>query len=183
VSTPRTGSTPSHVDTPASVPRLIEAPLAVFDADRDTSRRCLLSASAPFGAKRARSAECTSQSTSRGELLAWEVNRLLRYIDTQLADKITTKNLARLIDVSERRLFRALKIPVDDSPSLHHHAPRRARMHEGAARPASPRVRILRPGASLQTVSPQNRYAPIGLASRDDNPIRRSGRLRQGFAC
>ena len=140
-------------DIPASVPRLIDAALAVFDADRDTSRRYLLSASAPFGAKRARSAECTSQSNSRGELLAWEVNRLLHYIDTQLADKITTKNLARLIDVSERRLFRAFKIPVGCSPSLHHHAARRARMHDvdydaGAACPASARVRIWRPSAS-----------------------------------
>jgi Polyketide cyclase / dehydrase and lipid transport len=74
------------------------------------------------------------------------------------------------------------------SPSLHHHAARRSRMHDvdynaGAARPASTRVRILRPGASLQTVSPKNRYAPIGLASRHDSPIRRSGRLRKGFAC
>ena len=72
------------------------------------------------------------------------------------------------------------------SRSLHHDAARRARMHDvdynaGAACPASTRVRILRPGASLQTVSPQNRHAPIGLASRDDSPIRRSGRLRKGL--
>jgi AraC family transcriptional regulator len=105
-----------HEDIPASVPRLIDAALEVFDADRDTSRRYLPSASALFGAKRARCAECTSQSKSRGGLLAWEVNRLMHYIETHLADKIITKNLASLIDVSEGRLFRAFKISVGVTP-------------------------------------------------------------------
>ena len=103
-------------DIPASVPRLIDAALAVFDADRDTPRRYLSSASALFGAKRARSAECTSQSKSRGGLLAWELNRLVRYIETHLADKITAKDLAGLINVGEGRLFRAFKIGMGVTP-------------------------------------------------------------------
>jgi AraC family transcriptional regulator len=105
-----------HEDIPASVPRLIDAALAVFDADRDTSRRYLSSASALFGAKGARSAEWASQSKSRGGLLAWEVNRLVHYIDTHLAETITAKNLASHIDVSEGRLFRAFKISVGVTP-------------------------------------------------------------------
>jgi transcriptional regulator GlxA family with amidase domain len=44
------------------------------------------------------------------------VNRLVYYIDSHLADKITTKNLASLIDVSEGRLFRAFKISVGVTP-------------------------------------------------------------------
>jgi AraC family transcriptional regulator len=106
-----------HEDIPASVPRLIDAALAVFDADRDASRRYLSSASVLFGAKReARSAECTRQSKSRGGLLVWEMNRLVHYIETHLADKITTKDLASLIDVSEGRLFRSFKISVGVTP-------------------------------------------------------------------
>jgi AraC family transcriptional regulator len=105
-----------HEDIPASVPRLIDAALTVFDADRDTSRRYLSSASALFGAKRARGAECTSQSKSRGGLFAWELNRLVYYIETHLEGKITTKDLASLIDVSEGRLFRAFKIAVGVTP-------------------------------------------------------------------
>jgi AraC family transcriptional regulator len=106
-----------HEDIPASVPRLIDAALAVFDADRDTSRRYLSSASALFGAKReARSAECTSESKCRGGLLAWELNRLVHYIETHLADKITAKDLARLINVSEGRLFRVFKIGIGVTP-------------------------------------------------------------------
>ena len=69
-----------------------------------------------LGAKRARSAECTSQSKSRGGLLAWELNRLVLYIETHLADKITARDLASLIDVSEGRLFRAFKISVGVTP-------------------------------------------------------------------
>ena len=106
-----------HEGIPASVPRLIDA-VAVFDADPDTSRRYLSSASALFGAKRARSAECISQSKSRSGLLAWELNRLVHYIETHLADKITTKDLRSLIDVSQGRLFRAFKISVG-VPPLH----------------------------------------------------------------
>jgi AraC family transcriptional regulator len=108
---------PPHEDIPASVPRLIDAALAVFDTDRDASRRYLSSASVLFGAKRgARNSECTNQSKSRRGLLAWEMNRLVHYIETHLADKITAKDLASLIDVSEGRLFRAFKISLGMTP-------------------------------------------------------------------
>jgi AraC family transcriptional regulator len=104
-------------DIPASVPRLIDAALAVFDADRDTSRRYLSSASALVSAKRgARSAECAGQSKYRGGLLAWELNRLVHYIETHLAEKITARDLARLINVREGRLFRAFKISLGVTP-------------------------------------------------------------------
>jgi AraC family transcriptional regulator len=107
-----------HENIPASVPRLIDAALAAFDADRDTSRRYLSSASALFGAKReARSAERASQSKIRGGLLLWEMNRLVHYIETHLADKIIAKDLASQIGMSEGRLFRAFKIGVGVTPS------------------------------------------------------------------
>jgi hypothetical protein len=41
----------------------------------------------------------------------------------------------------------------------------------GAALPACAGLRICRPVASLQTVSPRDRYKPSGLAPRDDSPI------------
>jgi AraC family transcriptional regulator len=104
-------------DIPASVPGFIDAAVVAFDADRDTSRRYLLLASALLGAKRrARSAKSASQSESRGGLLAWELNRLVNYIETHLAEKITARDLAGLIDVSMGRLFRAFKISVGVTP-------------------------------------------------------------------
>jgi AraC family transcriptional regulator len=99
---------------PAVIPGLIDAAVAAFDADRDTSRRYLLLASAVLGARRgARSAEGAGQS--RG-LLSWELNRVADYIETHLADKITAKDLASLIDVSTGRLSRAFKVSVGVTP-------------------------------------------------------------------
>jgi transcriptional regulator GlxA family with amidase domain len=49
-------------------------------------------------------------------LLTWQLNRVVDYIETHLADKITATDLADLIDVSMGQLFRAFKISVGVSP-------------------------------------------------------------------
>jgi AraC family transcriptional regulator len=105
-------------DIPAAIPSLIDAAVAAFDADRDTSRRYLLRASALLGVKRevGTGAESARRSKSRGGLLAWQLNRVVDYIETHLADKITAMDLADLIKVSMGRLFRAFKISVGVTP-------------------------------------------------------------------
>jgi AraC family transcriptional regulator len=104
-------------EIPASVRGFIDAAVAAFDADRDTSRRHLLLASALLGVKRGpHSAKSAGQSKSAGGLLAWELNYLVDYIETHLAEKITARDLARLIDVGVGRLFRAFKISVGVTP-------------------------------------------------------------------
>jgi hypothetical protein len=71
-------------DIPTAIPSLIDAAVAAFDADRDTSRRYLLRASALLGVQRgARSAESTRR-LDRGGLLAWQLNRIVDYIVTHL---------------------------------------------------------------------------------------------------
>jgi AraC family transcriptional regulator len=106
-----------NADIPAAIPGLIAAAVATFDADRDTSRRYLLLASALLGVKRGVSnAESATQSESRGGLLAWELNRLVDYIEMHLAHKITAMDLACHIDVSLGRLFRAFKISLGVTP-------------------------------------------------------------------
>ena len=103
---------------PAAIASLIDAAVTAFDADRDTSRRYLLRASALLRVKREvnAGAERARQSDSRGGLLAWQLNRVFDYIEMHLADKITVKALAGLITVSLARLFRAFKISVGVSP-------------------------------------------------------------------
>jgi AraC family transcriptional regulator len=114
-------------DIPAAVPSLIDAAVAAFDADRDTARRYLLRASALLGVKRgARSAESSRQSDRRG-LLAWQLNRIVDYIETHLADKISATDLANLIEVSVTHLFRAFKISVGVTP-CHYIARRRVEL-------------------------------------------------------
>ena len=105
-------------DIPAAIPSLIDAAVAAFDADRDSSRRYLLRASALLRVKRAArtGAERVRRSESRGGLLAWQLNRVVDYIETHLADKITAVDLADLIKVSMGQLFRAFKISVGVTP-------------------------------------------------------------------
>jgi AraC family transcriptional regulator len=105
-------------EIPAAIRSLIDAAAAAFDADRDTSRRYLLRASELLrvsGSPRA-GAESARQSDSRGGLLAWQLNRVVDYIEIHLSDKITVILLARLINVSIGHLFRAFKISVGVTP-------------------------------------------------------------------
>jgi transcriptional regulator GlxA family with amidase domain len=107
---------PPDEDIPTAIPSLIAAAVAAFDADRDTSRRYLLRASALLGVKRgARSAESASRTERRG-LLAWQLNRIVDYIEMHLADKITAMDLADLVKMSVGQLFRAFKISVGVTP-------------------------------------------------------------------
>jgi len=106
----------SNHDIPATVPSLIDAALAAFDADRDASRRYLLRASVMLGIKRpAFRAESTARS-DRGGLLAWQLKRVVDYIEAHLADSIAAADLAALINVSTGQLFRAFKISVGVTP-------------------------------------------------------------------
>jgi transcriptional regulator GlxA family with amidase domain len=49
-------------------------------------------------------------------LLSWELNRVVDYIETHLADKITAKDLANLINMSVGQLFRSFKTSVGVTP-------------------------------------------------------------------
>ena len=100
-------------DIPAAIPSLIDAAVAAFDADRDTSRRYLLRASALLRIKRR---ACADAAEKRGGLLAWQLNRVTDYIEAHLADKVTAMNLADLINVSVGQLTRAFKISVGVPP-------------------------------------------------------------------
>jgi AraC family transcriptional regulator len=103
-------------DIPAAIPGLIDAAVAVLDADRDSSRRYLLRASAILRVKPRRTDAQSTRSESRGGLLAWQLNRIVDYIETHLADKIAVKALADLIKVSVSQLFRAFKVSVGATP-------------------------------------------------------------------
>src|SRR5580693_1821882 len=101
-------------DIPAAIPSLIDAAVAAFDADRDTSRRYLLRASALLrvGCGACADAGGAKPSESRGGLLAWQLNRVIDYIETHLAEKIKATDLADLINASVGQLIRAFKISV-----------------------------------------------------------------------
>jgi AraC family transcriptional regulator len=114
---------------PAAIPSLIDAAVATLDADRDTSRRYLLRASALLRVTHGAhiGAKSGQRFESRGGLLAWQLNRLVDYIETHLADKITALDLAGLIEVSMGQLFRAFKVSVG-VPPFHYIARRRVEL-------------------------------------------------------
>jgi AraC family transcriptional regulator len=106
----------TEMDIPTAIPSLIGAAVMAFDADRDNSRRYLLRALALLDVKRgARSAESARRS-DRGGLLAWQLNGVVDYIETHLAAKIASADLACLINVSKGQLSRAFKISVGVPP-------------------------------------------------------------------
>jgi AraC family transcriptional regulator len=116
-------------DIPAAVPSLIDAAVAAFDADRDTSRRYLLRASALLRVKCGARADPGGARPSeyRGGLLAWQLNRVVDYIETHLAQKVMVTDLADLIDVSVGQLIRAFKVSVG-VPPCHYIASRRVEL-------------------------------------------------------
>jgi AraC family transcriptional regulator len=105
-------------DIPAAIPSLIEAAVAAFDTDRDISRGYLLRASALLRVKRRvdLGAESNRSWELRGGLMAWQLNCLLDYIETHLAEKMTAKGLADLVNLSAGWMSRAFKASVGVSP-------------------------------------------------------------------
>ena len=116
-------------DIPAAIPSLIDAAVVAFDADRDTSRRYLLRASALLrvGCGACADAEGSRPSVSRGGLLAWQLNRVIDYIEMHLAEKIMAMDLADVINVSVGQLIRSFKISVG-VPPFHYIAGRRVEL-------------------------------------------------------
>jgi AraC family transcriptional regulator len=103
---------------PAAISGLIDGAVASFDADRDASRRYLLRASALLrGRGQARvGADGSRKSPLRGGLAAWRLHLLIDYIETRLAERITSQDLADRIDMSVGQLFRAFRVSVGASP-------------------------------------------------------------------
>ena len=103
---------------PSALSSLIDGAVASFDADRDASRRYLLCASALLRAKRKVrvGADGGRKFRHRSGLAAWRLHRLIDHIETHLAERITSQDLADRINISVGQLFRAFKVSVGVSP-------------------------------------------------------------------
>ena len=117
---------PSSERIPGAISVLIDGAVAAFDADRDTSRRYLLRASAILRAQSATDSDSKrgQEAQPPGGLATWQVNRVVDYIEEHLGEKITGQDLAELVNVSVGQLFRAFKVSVGVSP-FHYIARRR----------------------------------------------------------
>jgi AraC family transcriptional regulator len=104
---------------PAAISSLIDGAVAAFDTDRMTSRWYLLRASAILRARKAAARhelETARDESARSGLAAWQINRVMDYIEQHLSDKITGRQLAGVIDISVGQLFRAFKASMGVPP-------------------------------------------------------------------
>lgn len=112
-----TGDAPVE-SIPAALASLIDGAVASLDVDPDASRQYLLRASALLRAKRQTriGADGNRKARSPGGLAAWQLHRLIDYIETRLAERITAQDLADRLNISVGQLFRAFKISAGVSP-------------------------------------------------------------------
>jgi AraC family transcriptional regulator len=109
---------PATARLPGAISVLIESAIDAFDADRDTSRRYLLRASAILRAQYAADSDSKQGQETQppGGLAMWQVNRVVDYIEEHLGEKITARDLAELVNISVGQMFRAFKVSVGASP-------------------------------------------------------------------
>jgi AraC family transcriptional regulator len=101
--------------TPTLIASLIEGAVARLEVDRNESHVYLLRALALLGSHD-RNARSAQSAPIRGRLAMWKINRVIGYIDINLASAIRSSDLARLVELSESHFSRAFKLSVGVSP-------------------------------------------------------------------
>lgn len=101
--------------TPPAIASLIENAAASFELDRDASREYLFRAFSLLRAQARRGTDGTAVM-ARGRLATWQVQRVIDYIEANLAGRIEAKELPRLVNLSTSHFFRAFKISVGIPP-------------------------------------------------------------------
>ena len=101
--------------TPALITSLIEGAVARLEVDRNESHAYLLRALALLRSHD-RSTGGAQSAPSRGCLATWQMNRVIAYIDLNLAGGIRSRDLARQVNLSESHFCRAFKSSVGVSP-------------------------------------------------------------------
>jgi AraC family transcriptional regulator len=101
--------------TPPAIASLIENAAASFELDRDASREYLFRALALLRAQAQRGTDGAAVM-AQGRLATWQVQRVIDYIEGNLAGRIEAKELPRLVNLSTSHFFRAFKISVGIPP-------------------------------------------------------------------
>jgi AraC family transcriptional regulator len=110
-----TAAMPGRRAPPALIASLIEGAVARLEVNRKESRAYLLRALAMLGSHY-RSGGSTQSVPLLGCLAVWKINRVISYIDINLGNGIRSRDLARLVDLSESHFSRAFKSSVGVSP-------------------------------------------------------------------
>jgi AraC family transcriptional regulator len=117
ISTEQTSADPAAM--PATSASLIESAAAAFEVDRDASRQFLFRASALLRAgkavqeRRVRSPEIRRPP---GRLAPWQINRVIAYIEANLAATLQACDLASAVNLSMSHFFRGFKVSTGMTP-------------------------------------------------------------------
>jgi len=104
----------------ASLKRVWNTSRVVIDADLNASHRLPSRAAAVLQATHARHggpAECSAPSAARGALAPWQLDRILIYIEENIAEPLPNTDLARLIGLSTSHFSRAFSGRAGISPA------------------------------------------------------------------
>jgi AraC family transcriptional regulator len=101
---------------PAMLVSLIECAAALLDTDRTASRECLQQAYALLRTHPEGPGVVIDTHTRRGRLATWQAKRVIGYINDRLAERILTKELAELVNLSTSHFFRAFRVSIGLSP-------------------------------------------------------------------
>jgi AraC-like DNA-binding protein len=102
-----------------TIASLIESAAASFEVDRDAARQFLLRASALLRAGKAVQERWVRPPQARspaGQLATWQVNRVVAYIEANLATGMQAKDLAAVVNLSTSHFFRGFKVSTGMTP-------------------------------------------------------------------
>jgi AraC family transcriptional regulator len=105
---------PEQPDT-TLIASLIEGAVARLEVDLRESHAYLLRALVLLRSHD-RSARRTPVAQTRGGLAKWQTNRVIGYIESNLANGIRSRDLARLVNLSASHFSRAFKSSVGETP-------------------------------------------------------------------
>ena len=100
---------------PGQVAKLIDTAMAALEGDRETARLLLRRASALLRTDLMRE-EVGATAPLRGAMAAWQLRRLMVYIESHLTVPITAEQLAEEIGSSVGRMFRGFKASTGMTP-------------------------------------------------------------------
>jgi len=108
----------SVVSASVRVMHLLKQAMTCFETDRNAALRCLNEASTLIRAvvEDSGAGAAGSYNIRAGGLANWQASRILAYIDANLASKLETSELARVVALSRSHFSRAFKQSVGLSP-------------------------------------------------------------------
>jgi len=102
---------------PSAIASFVETAAALFDVDRGASHRFLSRAVALMRAGRYPEAGgVCARAPTRGAMAAWQLRRVMAYIDANLGMPIHASELAHQANLSAGQFFRAFKVTVGVPP-------------------------------------------------------------------